>query len=315
MAKSDRSLTVDIPRPGADQPAWSRVGIIGVVGFVVGIAWPRVAGFKMGPAVPADLRAQVEASASPSAAPRPAAASASGTAAASGAPSAGASAEPSDEAEAAVSPNQEMVVIGPGKIVKCSDKKDKKIDDCETLLFDPIAVKRMKALEKCSSAMGLTGKMMIGFDIDFGKKEVGVKKSKKGTSLPSSTVSGIVQCAAREFGNVSLEEVPHKHRRYTLEYALTFYGPGKHPEGGAAGATDAGDGEPSVGSTTSAAEASGTALVAWDTALLRKDPKDGEVVARLVRGTKVKIVGKQNDWYKVESGSKTGWVYRGTIGL
>ena len=39
------------------------------------------------------------------------------------------------------------------------------------------------------------------------------------------------------------------------------------------------------------------------------------MVARLVRGTKVKLVGKQGDWYKVESGSKAGWVYRGTIGL
>jgi uncharacterized protein YgiM (DUF1202 family) len=70
-----------------------------------------------------------------------------------------------------------------------------------------------------------------------------------------------------------------------------------------------------VGATTSEADASGSAIVAWDTALLRKEPKDGEVVARLVRGTKVKIVGKQSDWYKVESGSKSGWVYRGTIGL
>jgi hypothetical protein len=313
MAKSDRPLTVDIPRPGADQPVWSRVGIIGVVGFVVGIAWPRLAGVKMGPAVPADLRAQVEAGAS-ARAPASSASAPSASASASGAADAlTGSAEPGADTDAPVPPNQEMVVVGPGKIVKCSDKKDKKIEDCETLLFDPIALKRIKTLARCPSAAGLTGKMMIGFDIDFGKKEVGVKKSKKGTNLPGSTVSGIVQCAAREFGNVSLEEVPHKHRRYTLEYALAFYAPGKHPAGAAA--AEAGDGEPSVGSTADAAEASGTALVAWDTALLRKDPKDGEVVARLVRGTKVKIVGKQNDWYKVESGSKAGWVYRGTIGL
>ena len=64
MAKSERPLTVEIPRPGADQPVWSRVGIIGVVGFVVGMAWPRLAGVKIGPAVPADLRAQTEGSAS-----------------------------------------------------------------------------------------------------------------------------------------------------------------------------------------------------------------------------------------------------------
>jgi hypothetical protein len=311
MAKSERPLTVDIPRPGSDQPLWSRVGIIGVVGFVVGIAWPKIAGVKVGPAVPADLRAQVEGSASPSASPRSHAASSAGTSAASTAPTSA----PSDsaDADAPPPPNQEMVVVGPGKIVKCSDKKDKKIDDCEKLLFDPIAVKRLRELSRCPSALGLTGKLTVGFEVDFGKKEVGVKKSKKGTSLPSSTVTGVLQCAAKEFGNVALDEVPHKHRRYTLEYQLTFYGPGKHPE--AAPAPEGGDGEPAAGATTSEADASGSAIVAWDTALLRKEPKDGEVVARLVRGTKVKIVGKQSDWYKIESGAKTGWVYRGTIGL
>jgi hypothetical protein len=312
MAKSERPLTVDIPRPGADQPAWSRVGIIGVVGFVVGIAWPRIAGIKVGPAVPADLRAQVEASASPSAlaAPRT-----PGSGAASAAPAAPSAPDPGAESDTPPAANQEMVVIGPGKIIKCWDKKDKKIDDCEKLLFDPIAVKRMRGLSKCSSALGLTGKMAIGFEVDFGKKEVGVKQRKKGSSLPSSTVAGIVQCAAHEFGNVSLEEVPHKHRHYLLEYQLTFYGPGKHPESAGSAPPEGGDGDPAAGSTTSEAEASGTAIVAWDTALLRKEPKDGEVVARLVRGTKVKIVGKQSDWYKIESGAKAGWVYRGTIGL
>jgi hypothetical protein len=310
MAKSERPLTVEIPRPGADQPVWSRVGIIGVVGFVVGIAWPRLAGVKVGPAVPADLRAQVEGSATPAPhAPGSAAPAEAGA-------SSGSDADAGDDAPPPE--NQEMVVVGPGKIVRCSDKKDKKIDDCEKLLFDPLAVKRLRELSRCPSAAGLTGKMTVGFEVDFGKKEVGVKHRKKGTSLPSSTVAGILQCTAREFGNVSLEEVPHKHRRYTLEYALTFYGPGKHPEGAALAVPagpDAGDADPAAGSTTSEAEASGSAIVAWDTALLRKDPKDGEVVARLVRGTKVKIAGKQGDWYKIESGAKTGWVYRGTIGL
>jgi hypothetical protein len=316
MPKSDPPLSVEIPRPGSDQPVWSRVGIIGLVGFVVGIAWPRFTGVKIGPAVPADLAAKVEASGAPNASAAPkikATAAPSGSASAAPAASASASASADADGDAPPPSNQELVVVGPGKIVKCSDKKDKKIDDCEKLLFDPIAVKRLRGLGKCPSAQGLTGKMNIVFEVDFGKKEVGVKKAKKGTSLPSTTVAGIVQCAAREFGNVSLEEVPHKHRRYTLEYGLSFYGPGKHPEGAAA--QEGGDGDPAAGATTSADEASGTATVAWDTALLRKEPKDGEVVARIVRGTKVKIVGKQNDWYKIESGSKVGWVYRGTIGL
>lgn len=300
MAKSERPVEVEIPCPGADQPVWSRVGIVAVLGFVVGIAWPRLAGVKIGPSVPADLAAKVEATSAASAAPRAPASSA--------APSPSASAA---EPAAAPASNQELVVVGPGKIIKCYDKRDKKIDDCEKLLFDPIAVKRLRALASCPSAVGLEGKMGVIFEVDFRKKRVFVKKTKK-NALPSATVNGVVKCAAREFAHAPLDEVPHKHKHYVLEYPITFYPPGKHPEGAAG---DAGDGEPAAGATTSEADASGTAIVAWDTAPVRKEPKDGAVVHRFVRGTKVKIVGKQNDWYKIESNGKVGWVYRGAIGL
>lgn len=307
MPKPEPKLVVEIPRPGSEQPVWSRVGIIGVAGFVIGVAWPRVAGVKIGPSVPSDLAAKVEATASASAGARPAAPAPPSGSASAAAAAAGSAVEPPAS-------NRELVVIGPGKITKCSDKKDKKIDDCEKLQFDPIAVKRLKELAKCPSALGLSGKMNIGFEINFDKKEVGVAKIKKGTTFPASTVSGILQCAGREFGNVSLEEVPHKHRKYTVVYGVTFYPPGKHPPEEAQPA-DAGDGDPAAGSTTEHVEANGTAVVSWDTALVRKDPKDGDVVARIVRGTKVKILGKQNDWYKIEHNGKTGWVYRGSIGL
>jgi hypothetical protein len=306
MAKPERPLTVDIPRPGTDQPVWSRVGIIGIAGFLLGILWPRVAGVRLGPSVPADLAAKVEA-ASPSGAPR-ALPSGVSSAAPAGAPSASAS----PAAEAPSGKHQELVMVGPGKITKCWDKKDKKIDDCEKLLFDPIAVKRLRELARCPSALGLSGKMSIGFEVNFDKKDVQIK-NRKGSTLPASTIGGIIACAAREFATVPLDEVPHKHRRYNLVYGLTFYPPGKHPEGAAP--AEPGDDSPAAGSTTSESEATGSATIAWDTALLRKDPKDGEVVARIVRGTRVKIIGKQNDWYKIESGTKAGWVYRGAIGL
>jgi uncharacterized protein YgiM (DUF1202 family) len=163
-------------------------------------------------------------------------------------------------------------------------------------------------------AIGLEGKLNIGFEVHFEKKEVHVTKGKK-SSLPSSTVQGVVQCAAREMANLPLEEVPHKHARYTLAYQLTFVKPGKAPGDEEKPADGGGDDEKPAGQTTSETGATGSALVGWDTALLRKDPKDGEVIARLVRGTKVKLVGRQNDWYKVESGGKVGWIYRGSIGL
>jgi hypothetical protein len=309
MPKQEPKLVIEMPRPGEDQPVWSRVGIIALVGFAIGIAWPRLTNVKIGPSVPSDLAAKMEGSAGATA-PKPSASVVPPLPTSSAAPSA--SAAP----DAPPPSNREVVVVGAGKITKCADsKKDKtKIEDCGSLQFDPIAVKRLKELAKCPSALGLEGKMNIGFEVNFEKKEVNVTRVKKGTSLPSSTVSGIVQCAAREFGNVSLEDVPHKHRRYTLVYGITFYPPGKHPPSETTG--DGGkDDEAAAGATTNQTDAQGSAVVSWDTALVRKDPKDGDVVARIVRGTKVKIVGKQNDWYKIETGSKTGWVYRGSIGM
>jgi Bacterial SH3 domain len=300
---------VQIPTAADDRPAWSRVGIIAATGFVLGVAWPKLAGVHVGPNVPGDLKGQPEAAASASAAAPPS--SAAPVLAAPAPATSAAAAQPETPAAAL----KETVVVGPGKIVKCSDKKNKKVTDCGELQLDPVAVPKLEALAECASAVGVSGKLVVGFEIDFEKKEVHVVKSRKDKpTVPAGTVNGIVKCAGKAFGNVPLEEVPHKLRHYTVQYGLTFYPPGSVPEKPNAGAPAEGD-EPAAGATTSEAGAEGAAIVSWDTALVRKDPKDGEVVMRLVRGTKVKIVGKRNEWYKIESNSKTGWIYRGAIGL
>ena len=184
MQKKDPKLVVQIPRPADEQPAWSRVGIVGVAGFVLGIAWPRLAGVQIGPSVPGDYHTAEVGSAQPSAAP---AAPASGAAPASDASGAASAESPA---------NRESVTIGPGKIVKCSDK-GKKVDDCGKLQFDPIALPKLKELEKCPSTLGLSGKVSVGFDIDFEKKEVHVTKGKK-TSVPASDDVVLVGEAARQ---------------------------------------------------------------------------------------------------------------------
>jgi hypothetical protein len=297
MPDKDRPLVVEIPRPADDRPAWSRVGVVGAVGFVIGIAWPRLAGVQIGPSIPGDARG-TDAAASAQAVP--AAAAAPGSAA-----PAAASAAPA---------NKQLVLVGPGKLVRCSDKKGNKVDECGKLAFDPIAQPKLKELATCPAALGLEGKLVLGVDVDFDKREVQFVKGKK-TNIPNSTLQGIMKCAAQEFGAAELEKVVHEHRRYVLHYQLSFHPPGKHPEDAAAadkGEDGADDEAPSKGSET---EASGSATVSWDTALLRKEPKDGDVVARIVRGTKVKIVARQSDWFKVEHGTKSGWVYRGAIGM
>jgi Bacterial SH3 domain len=45
-------VVVQVPGPAQDRPSWKRVGVIAAAGFVVGIAWPRLAGVRLGPSLP-----------------------------------------------------------------------------------------------------------------------------------------------------------------------------------------------------------------------------------------------------------------------
>jgi SH3-like domain-containing protein len=55
--------------------------------------------------------------------------------------------------------------------------------------------------------------------------------------------------------------------------------------------------------------------VAWEVAIVRDAPRTGAVVARLPRGTKVKLGANQEGWFKIEYGTGAeGWVYRGALG-
>jgi hypothetical protein len=61
----------------------------------------------------------------------------------------------------------------------------------------------------------------------------------------------------------------------------------------------------------------GTAQVIWEVAIVRDSPRTGQVLARLVRGTKIRLGSGEDGWYSVKYGSdfsSEGWVYRGAIG-
>src|SRR5450432_1642672 len=53
-SERDRPFSVDLPRAAEDRPAWVKVGVIAAVGFAVGVAWPRIAGVRLGPSAPGD---------------------------------------------------------------------------------------------------------------------------------------------------------------------------------------------------------------------------------------------------------------------
>jgi hypothetical protein len=53
-----------IPTKAQDQPSWARVGVIALAGFLIGIAWPRVVGVRLGPSLPEGTAASAVAMAS-----------------------------------------------------------------------------------------------------------------------------------------------------------------------------------------------------------------------------------------------------------
>ena len=60
------------------------------------------------------------------------------------------------------------------------------------------------------------------------------------------------------------------------------------------------------------------ATVVWNSAIIRDAPSEkGARVAQILSGTRVAVVGRHNNWYKIKYDSKgnEGWVYKGALGL
>jgi hypothetical protein len=283
------------PSPDKDRLQSGVVGVVAVVGFVVGVAWPRLLGVKVGPDVPtpgANSRV-VPSSDKPGPSASPAATTSAGAATSAGAP----------EEEPGVT-NQQTVVVAAGKVTSCKNKKGEKVDECGKVTFDELAKKHLDELARCPSALGLEGVVTVAVELNFEKNQLDVQGVKKKSDVPSSTLNGVVRCAGDAFKTVELEGIPHTHSRYVLHYELSFYPPGKAPPAPIEPGAAQPDADPGLG----------TATVKWEKALIRETPDEGKVVARLPQGTRVKLLEQKDDWYRIESSKAKGWVYRQAIG-
>ena len=292
---------VSVPDPASDRPVWTRVSVIAIVGFIVGIAWPRVAGVRLGPAPPDEGKAIVASSASGSTGrPAPALAASSVQPANSGPVSVPVAGGPS-------------VAISPGKVLSCRNAKGKALEECDAPDFDSVAGVRLRALAKCPATPGLNGKMSIGFDLDFNRGKIKLVRGKS-TTLPPAAVTGIFQCLETEFQKAKLDEVTHQHARYTIFYTAQFLPAGKAPDIEVAAPPAADKADPGEQEEKKAKDQSlGSGQVVYDTVLVRDEPKEGKVVARLVRGTRVELLSRKGGWYKIRFGDREGWVYRGSV--
>ena len=299
--KADGRLQVQIPAPAEDRPSWTKVGVITAIGFIVGIAWPRVMGVRLGPSIPADVAAAA-ASASTSAA----------AAEASGAPVVPSSA-PALAAVPALSPAAAAVptvTVGHGVVFGCktSEGDALKGGDCGALPgLDGLVMPRLRKLSECPEVGSATGKLHLIVHVDFARGGLSVDLGRgQGVVAPDA----LLACAKADVAGVGLTGVVHENQRYSVAYSVTF------EAGGAGAVTAASDPGATATSARVASDADGTAQIVWEVAIVRDTPKTGKVLARLQRGTTVRLGAARDGWYPVKYGDgfgSDGWLYRGAV--
>lgn len=294
MVAREQRLEVKVPTKEEDNPRYARVGVIAGVGFFIGMVWPWLAGVKLVPSVPSEDRLALPALPVDSA-------------------SAGASALPPPPPlpilpKAAALPDAEpkRVKVGKATVKSCKNAQGETLSDCDLLNLDPVAAPKLEALQSCKGSETATGVLSLGLRVSFDKKKVKVLPGKS-TSLPDDIAKTLLECAKKEFENVSLDSVAHNHPEYTVFYLAEL-----SPRTETATEEQAVDG---AGETTAM---NGSATVSWVAAIVRDQPKrEGKEVARLLSGTKVAVTGHQSTWYRVKYNSRgdEGWVFKSAIGM
>jgi hypothetical protein len=298
---SDKRQAVKVEVPGSqdDGVKFGRVGIIAVVGFAIGIAWPRLAGVKLVPSVPVPAAAEASAreltgapaEAKPAEVP---------------APPVAASAAPPEK------PPAERLLVSDVQVANCRNPHGKRSQACDRVDFDRVAREPLRELLACPGTEDAAGVLSLGFELDFQADKIKSIQSGKSTSLEQDNVDRLLACARERFAKVSLAGIPHEQNAYTLYYRLELLstaGPSKPAAAEPGG---------SRGSGEEGTPASGHATVSWDVALVRATPaRDGDVRARVLSGTRVVVTGKNGDWFRVKYDAKgnQGWVYRTAIGM
>jgi hypothetical protein len=298
--KAEERLQVQIPPAAQDRPSWMKVGVITAIGFLVGVAWPRIAGVRLGPSVPSDNASAAAAASAPPAEPGSAA-----PAAPAAIPVPAAIASP---APVAVAPSLPAVTVGHGVVFACknSDGDSLKGSDCGSLPgLDGQVMARLRKLAECPDAAGASGKLHLVVHLDFSRGALSVDLGKgHGVASPDA----LLACAKTDVTGVGLGGVAHDNPRYSVAYSVTFDAAG--------GASPAQSGTAAV-IATPGDTADGSAQVVWEVAIVRDAPKTGKVLARLQRGATVHVGSAKDGWYPVKFGDgfgSDGWLYRGAIG-
>ncbi|MFO0740482.1 MAG: SH3 domain-containing protein [Labilithrix sp.] len=323
-------LAIEVPTAAQDKPAWVKVGVIAAVGFVIGIAWPRIAGVRIGPNAPGESAAAASASHGGRA---PDAPPASVTKQIAPTPSASVASAPSQTASPPAGAAPPSITVSKGLVLTCktTDGENKKGKDCGAVPgVDEIVRPRVRKIATCSGMEGQTGKFSLTANADFVSGRFWYEVNTKSATVQN--LDAVQSCLKTVFHNTATTATPHEHNRYTVVYTAQL-APGADDKDKVADKSDKGD-KADKGDSKAKAEpaddkpseksdkpatptATGEAEVGWDVGLVRDTPKTGALVARLPRGTKVKVGASKDGWYQVKYGdgfANEGWLYRGAIG-
>ncbi len=296
MARA-KSLKLQVPLAGADRPHLGRVGLIAATGFLLGIAWPWLAGVTLVPRPPRDELTPVAEKADEGEKPAQAPP-------ASKAKPATPSAQKSKPVE-----NLKRVKVGKPTFTSCRDQEGRTVSACDPIPIAELVVPRIEAIQGCPAARDVQGTLSLGIKVDLEADQITRFLRGQSTSVSDDVSKALIECAKKELAATSFKKVPHNHRDYTVFFLVEIVPPHEAvSDSEARDATEDDDVTP----------ASGMATVAWVAARVRSGPaKDSDEVARLASGARVKVLGKKGDWYKVRWDAKgsEGWVFKAAIGM
>ena len=279
--------------PDAERPDFKRLAIIAGLGLAVGVAWPRVAGLNLVPEAPsANLPVAVAKPKAARATPKP---------------------TPLSKAKRVQVSTKatDRVVLQKTKVTSCRDAEGKKVSKCDEPELLPLVEERIKALVECKGAESARGTLSLGVDVDFEKGRIIDVSSGKSTTLGRAVADKLVRCAKAELRSASLKGIEHAQKDYSIYFFVDFLS----PDEARARVAEADQGE--GGESEEVREATGRATVSWHVALIRDEPDEGKVKARLLSGTRVFVTARKGDWYRVKYDAKgnEGWVFKAAIGL
>lgn len=173
-----------------------KVAWVAAIGFLIGVAWPRIFGVTLVPEAP--LREATSKEEDP-AGPVPA--------------------DPGEQKQLAPA---DLLEISEPLVTSCRDSAGKPVKLCNDVNFDDLFHAPLLSLTTCPGASGVFGTLSLGFEVSFADQKVRKLESGKSSNLPAVVLAQLLRCAEEQLGAVPLGKTQASAASYTVFYKLLF---------------------------------------------------------------------------------------------